>query len=307
MKKESLPSLSTVTLDALAYFTKNRPPKLGPKTFKFPLVVGSGNAINTGQIIFDQQKALFANESNFKELVKNYKDLITQKIISEALVISASGEKDSVWEVKLAKKFGLKTTLLTCSAASSAAKLADHTLTYRKLAEPYTYNTSTYLGMILSATLEDPKMILKFIKALKLPARFRRYEAYAFVLPDRFAALAPMLEIKHNELFGPKLSLRAFSEGESRHAKFVIRDERELVISFGENLYFGHPKHRWEIKLPKTADYALMMALTYFIVGQIQESKPDWFGKNIANFCNDYGWPPYGGKQPFEVIVKGNV
>lgn len=304
MKKENLPSLSEVVIAAISYFIKNRPPKLGPKGFNFPMIIGSGNAYNAGQIIFGSQKALFANESNFKEITKNYHDLISQKIISDAVVISASGEKDSIWEVKLAKKLGLKTSLFTCSPQSSAAKLADHVYEYHKLPEPYTYNTSTYLGMILSATMEDPKVILKHLKSIKLPNRFRRYDSYAFVLPNKFAALAPMLEIKRNELFGPKLSLRAFSEGEARHAKFVIRDERELVISFGENLYFGHKKHRWEIELPKGANYGLMMALTYFIIGKIQEGKPAWFEKNIYNFCNDYGFPPYGSNKPFEVIVK---
>jgi hypothetical protein len=304
MKKVLLPSLSEVTLGGISYFAKNKPIILGQKGFKFPLVVGSGNAYNAGQIIFSKQKAIFANESNFREIVKNYKDLIAKKIITDAVVISASGEKDSVWEVELAKKLGLKTSLFTCSPNSSAAILADHVYEYRKLPEPYTYNTSTYLGMILSATQEDPKQILKCLKSIELPVDFNKYKAFAFILPDRFAALAPMLEIKRNELFGPKLSLRAFSEGEARHAKFVIRDERELVISFAENLYFGHPQHRWQINLPENANYGLMMALTYYLVGKVQEGKPAWFQKNIYNFCNDYGWQPYGGSKPFDVIVK---
>lgn len=304
MKKENLPSLGKITLDAISYFAKKKPSKLNLKNFKFPLVVGSGNAYNAGQIIFGKQKAIFANESNFREITKNYRELISKKIINEAVIISASGEKDSVWEVKLAKKLGLKTSLLTCSPNSSAAKIADYVYTYHKLPEPYTYNTSTYLGMILGATQEDPKQILKYLKSIKLPRDYRKYNSYALVLPDKFAALAPMLEIKGHELFGPKLSLRAFSEGEARHAKFVIRDEKELVISFAENLYFGQPKHRWEIKLPKKNDYGLMMVITYFLVGQIQEAKTPWFQKNIYNFCDDYGWKPYGGSKSFDVIVK---
>ncbi len=304
MKKENLPSLGKITLDAISYFAKKKPSKLNLKNFKFPLVIGSGNAYNAGQIIFGRQKAIFANESNFREITKNYRELISKKIISEAVIISASGEKDSVWEVKLAKKLGLKTSLLTCSPNSSAAKIADHVYIYHKLPEPYTYNTSTYLGMILGVTQEDPKQILKYLKSIKLPRDYREYTSYALVLPDKFAALAPMLEIKGHELFGPKLSLRAFSEGEARHAKFVIRDEKELVISFAKNLYFGQPKHRWEIKLPKNNDYGLMMVITYFLVGQIQEAKTPWFQKNIYNFCNDYGWRPYGGRKPFDVIVK---
>ena len=304
MKKEKLPSLSEITLNAITYFAKKKPFKLGQKKFKFPLVVGSGNAYNAGQIIFSGQKAVFANESNFREIAKNYRDLIAKKIISDAVVISASGEKDSVWELKLAKKLGLKTSLFTCSPESSAAKIADHVYEYHKLVEPYTYNTSTYLGMILSATQEEPKQILKYLKSIKLPKNFRKYNSYSFVLPDKFASLAPMLEIKGHELFGSQLSLRAFSEGEARHAKFVIRNEKELVISFAENLYFGQPKHRWEIKLPKNNDYGLLMVITYFLVGQIQEAKTPWFEKNIYNFCDDYGWKPYCGKKPFSVIVK---
>ena len=75
------------------------------------------------------------------------------------VVISASGEKDAVWEVELAKKSGLKTVLITCSPDSSAAKMADQVFAYKKLPEPYTYNTSTYLGMILSATSEKAENI----------------------------------------------------------------------------------------------------------------------------------------------------
>lgn len=306
MKKISLPSLSSVVLASLEFFVKNRPARLGLKNFSFPLVVGSGNAYNTGQIIFGGQKAIVASESNFKEIAKRYQELFQKKIIKEAVIISASGEKDSIWEINLAKKLKLKTSLMTCSENSSAAKIADTVFLYRKLPEPYTYNTSTYLGMILSATGEDPKKILNYLKSIKLPHGFKNYHSFAFVLPDKFSAIAPMLDIKRHELFGPKLSLRAFTEGEARHAKFVIRDQKELVISFQKNLYFGCPGHRWEIKLPSTANYGLIMAITYYLIGQIQENKPAWFKENIINFCSDYGWPPYGGKKPFDIIVPGN-
>lgn len=304
MKKEYLPSLSEATEVAIAYFARNKPCLLIKKDFNFPLVVGSGNAFNTGQIIFNNQKAIFANESNFKEIVKNYKDLIKNKIITEAVIISASGEKDSIWELKLAKKIGLKTHLFTCSPESTSANIAETVHLFKKLPEPYTYNISTYLGMILSATKENPKTIQDTLKKIKIKNEFKNYNSFAFILPDRFAALAPMLEIKRNELFGPKLCLRAFTEGDARHAKFVIRDEKELVISFDKNSYFGHPNSRWQIKLPKNIDYGSMMVITYFLTGKIQENKTPWFNQNIYNFCNKYGWQPYGGKKPFDVIVK---
>ncbi len=306
MANLQLEYLDEAVVNALTFFNKKPVPKLNLKNFSFPLIVGSGNAYNAGQVIFKEKSALFATESTFKQALKKYQPLIKNKLIKEAIVISASGEKDSVWEIKAAKKAGLKTILLTCSADSSAARIADQVFAYRKLPEPYTYNTSTYLGMILSATSEKPTVIKNFINKCEFPRRFKKFSSYSFILPDEFASIAPMLEIKHNELFGPKMSLRAFSEGEARHAKFVIRDEKELVISFSKNEFFGAPKSRWEISLPKSADSGLIMALCYNIIGKIQRSKPDYFRKNIGRYCSDDGFKAYGATKAFEVLVSGN-
>jgi hypothetical protein len=303
MTYANLPNLNETVLTALDFFTKNKPASLKVKSFSFPLVVGSGNAYNTAQIIFSGQPAIIATESNFKQILIDYKKLIKTKVITQAIVISASGEKDSVWEIKLAKKNGLKTTLLTCSPDSSAAKLADKVIAYNKLPEPYTYNVSTYLGIIAAAGKEDISKIKKSITSLKLPANFKKYAAYSFILPDEFGAIAPMLEIKRNELFGPYLSLRAFSFGEARHAKFVNNYDKELVISFGDNKYFGLKNNRWQINIPRNAGNSFIMALAYYLIGKIQESKPPYFKKNIEKFCLE-GPKAYGSNKPFSVIVK---
>lgn len=300
-------NLNENILKALDFFAKNKPPKLDLKKFKMPFVVGSGNAHNTGLILFSGKAAVFADESNFKNLIKAYAPVIKKGLIKQAVVISASGEKDSVWETALAKKYKLKATLLTCEKNSSAAKIADKVLAYRKIAEPYTYNVSTYLGMILSATGENPEAIKKFVKNLKIPRNFSKYQSYAFILPDKFSNICPMIDIKKGELFGPHISIRAFPEGNARHAKFVIPSEKELVIGVGiKNKYFGRPKHRWDIKLSDSANFAMMLSITYYLIGKIQGSKPPYFKKNIAAYCRDYGPRAYGKNEPFEIIVPGN-
>ncbi len=303
MAYNNLPNLSETVIAAINFFEKNRPTRFNPKLSGFSLIVGSGNAFNAGQIIFSDQPAIMASESNFKKTINTYKPLIKQKAITQAIIISASGEKDSVWEIKLAEKTGLKTILLTCSPKSTAAGLADRTIVYEKLPEPYTYNVSTYLGMIMSAKKETAAGIKKFITSLKLPKNIKKYKAFSFILPDEFEAIAPMLEIKRDELFGSRVSLRAFSFGKARHAKFVNNSPEELVISFGENKYFGLPGHRWEIKLPKGAGFGLVFALSYYLIGKIQEIKPPYFKKNIASFCKNAP-KAYGGSKSFDVIVK---
>lgn len=304
---EKLITLDENVLQALDFFTENRPPKLDLGGYSLPFVVGSGNAYNTGTILFSGKAAVFADESNFRSLVEAYAPAIEKGLITQAVVISASGEKDSVWEIELAKEHGLATMLLTCGADSSAAKITDQVFAYRKIAEPYTYNTSTYLGMILSATGEDPAEIKHFIEGLTLPEDFADYDAYAMVLPDRFGSICPMIDIKRHELFGPYVSLRAFPEGHARHAKFVVRSEDELVVSVGtKNEYFGHPDHRLAINLPENASFGTVLAITYYITGKIQASKPPYFKENIEAYCNDYGPKAYGKDAPFDVIVPGN-
>ncbi|EKE25923.1 MAG: hypothetical protein ACD_5C00003G0001 [uncultured bacterium] len=300
-------NLNKSVLAALDFFSKNEPPKLDLEKFSLPFVVGSGNAYNTGTILFSTKAAIFADESNFKSLIESYRPVIEKGLIKDAIIISASGEKDSIWELELAKQYGLKTTLLTCSPNSSATKIADATLAYRKIDEPYTYNVSTYLGMILSATQENSESIKKLIEKINFPNNFDQYESYSFVLPDKFGSICPMLDIKKSELFGSHLSLRAFPQGHARHAKFVIPSEKELVISIGsENKYFGHPDHKWNIEIENDFDFGSMLSLTYYLIGKIQEIKHPYFTENIRNYCNDYGPKAYGKNEPFEVIVPGN-
>jgi hypothetical protein len=206
--------------------------------------------------------------------------------------------------LELAKKMGLKTTLLTCKPQSSGAKIADTVYSYKSIAEPYTYNTSTYLGMILSTSGERAEDIKKIIEHTTLITEFNGYESYAFILPDAYANVTPMIVIKDNELFGPHLMIRAYPEGHARHAKFVHPWEKELVISIGfKNIYFGHPNHRWDIPFPESVSFGTMIALTYYLCGLIQKAKPNYFVQDIQNYCTDYGPKAYGKTENFDVIV----
>lgn len=306
MKPQTIANLDKIVLAGLDFFSANKPYALKLKSKDIYFVVGSVNAYNTGRMLFSDQAALFADEGNFLTLLKTYKNLIKEKKIKEAIVISASGEKDSIWEVKAARRAGLKTTLFTCNDQSSAAKLADRSFFFKKIAEPYSYNFSTYLGMLLSHTQEDPKKIKEFLLALKIPKKFKNSRYFSFILPDRFKAIAEMIKVKDEELFGPYSSLRAYPEGSARHAKFICQAKDELVISFGKNPYFGNKQQRWEIAWPKNGDYGLALSLSYFLCGLIQTQKPDHFKKGLPNYCLKTGPAPYKQKKPFNIIVPGN-
>lgn len=311
-KKEILhriENLDRIVLRSLDFFAKKPPPSININNYNSPFVVGSGNAFNTGTILFSGKDAIYADESNFRSIIASSNKKAFNGSLRDVVVISASGGKDSVWEIELAKKHGLRTTLLTTKAQSDAAKIADNFTAFSSIPEPYTYNTSTYMGMILGATHENPSEIKNFIESLEFPNDFADHKGYAFVIPDRFMQICPMLEIKKSELFGPYVSLRAFSQGHARHAKFVIQTPEELIISPGQkNEYFGNPSHRWDIaNLPQDVNFAMIMALTYYIVGKIQASKPPYFKENIVRYVSEDGPKAYGNNtKPFEVIVPGS-
>lgn len=302
-KKSIIPNLDESVINALNFF-KNRKNSFPKKVFSgMAFVVGSGNAYNIAEALFFSEKIILSNESNFKNTIKTYKSFIDKGIIKEALVISASGEKDSIWELKLAKKNGLKTTLFTCNKNSSAGKIADKVFLFDKITEPYTYNVSTYLGMIMAKEKVQSKKLLSLLKGLQFPENFANYKAYSFVLPDELSPVAKMLEIKRDELFGARISLRAFSEGQARHAKFVIPWEKELVISLKENKLFGIDNNRWEIKTKEKINFSLSIAICYYIIGKIQESSTPYFKNNIKNYCKKASLA-YSKNQKFSVIVE---
>lgn len=301
-------SLSENVFKALDFFIKNKPPKINLDNISLPFIIGSGNAYTTGLMLFAGKAAIFADESNFKFLIKAYQKVINKGLISNAIIISASGEKDSVWEIETAHKYKLNTILLTAQKKSSAAQIADKVYVFDSIEEPYTYNVSTYLGMILAVTKENPSFIKDFLSKLKLPSDFQKYKAYAFILPDKFMQICSMLDIKKSELFGPHLTVRSFSCGHARHAKFVHRWQQELIVSLANNVEnFGYPENRFLIKIPETFGFGGIMALCYHILGKIQEIKAPFFAKNLEKYCSDYGPKAYSSNKPFSLIVPGSI
>jgi len=304
MKTNNLPNLNETVLAALDFFIKNKPPRLNFQKSAVYLAVGSAGASHACRLVFAGTDCFFGDESNFRQVLKTYQPFIKNKTIKEAFIVSSSGEKDSLWQIKAAQKAGLKTTLLTCRADSSGAKLADRRIIFGKIAEPYSYNSSTYLGMCLSVTKENPVVIKNFLKNLRAPKNFKKYSFFSFILPDNFKPIVDMLNTKDDEIFGPYSSLRAYTEGEARHAKFICQSDKELVISFLPNRYFGLSKNRWKIKLPAKADSGLILCLSYYLAGLIQATKPPYFKRDIGNYCLKTGPKPYGQKKPFQVIVE---
>ncbi len=271
----NVPDLDVCILGALELFMKNKLPRF-KINFKKPLVVGSGNAEVTGRIIFRNKNAVFASESNFKDKLKKIKD------IDGVVLISASGEKHAPIIAKAVKKKKKEIVLFTNTENSSAEKYTDRVYIFPKQREPYTYNTSTYLGMILASTKEDPKKIYNYLKKIKIVNL--KSKGYYLIVPPEFSEIKRMLEIKFIELFGRQVARDIETSEYIKHATTIVPSD-EIFIEFGNKTKFG--KRKRFVSLPKKADYGMVMAIAYYIIGKIQKSHYPYFKENIVDYCKN--------------------
>lgn len=277
-----IPTLDQVVLSALDLHSSYAIPPLNLAPAKRRLVVASGNALPTGRIVFAGQEAVFCDEGQYQAT------LARDKSFDGGVVISASGTKHGPVMVRDLQAAGLDPYLLTCSPESEAAKLLDpsRVIATRSQPEPITYNTSTYLGMILTRTGENTAAIKKHLTksvAPKIPD-MRRYRAFYLIVPEQFDLELPMFVTKFDELFGGRVAGRCYTLGQTLHAKTVVPWEKELFISFGaKNKLFG--SERFDVPLPKDAGFAAMLATGYFVIGCIQAQLPGWFRQNAAAYA----------------------
>ena len=283
---DNIPDLDVAVLGALELFQKKAVPKLTLNTYKRPLVVGSGNAEATGRIIFQDTDAIFASESDYEEKLKAI------KVIDGVVLVSASGSKHAPIIAKKAKEYNKHVTLITNTPNSPAKSELDNIhdfdeYIFPKNREPYTYNTSTYIGMILGYTGEDAAEIYKFliekIDTIKFP-NFSNYNRFYLIVPPQFAGIIRMLQVKFIELFGRNIARDIETSEYVPHATTVAPSD-ELFISFGyKNNTWGKPEKRLNIPLPEKANYGAMMAVGYYIIAQIQKQHQPYFKENIASY-----------------------
>lgn len=279
----SLPDLDIVVLGALELFMEESLPDISIP-FTNPLVIGSGNASVTGKLLFGDMPAIFADESSFS------RTLLNTAAIDGAVLISAFGGKHAIPIAETLHKEGVSTYLFTNNPHSEAGDFFDESMVriFPKNREPYTYNTSTYLGMILAKTKEDPQEIKRYIAEdvmPRMPDMFSSYNAFTIILPAKFGPVAAMLKTKFDELFGPMINGRIFTEEEIKHAKTIVPSDREYFIELGVSSdWYAPSDRRFSIPLPNDADFAALFAVGYYVIGHIQKQHPPYFKNNITAY-----------------------
>ncbi len=288
---KSLINLDQCVLNTLDLFMnpKTKFPRPNLAQFRRPLVVGSGNAIATGRIIFDTKDAVFADEGTYQGKLRAIDAL------DGVVLFSASGGKHAPLIAREVKARGRKIILFTCNPSSLAQNDVDEVHVFPSRPEPYTYNTSTYMGMLMSCLLHQPRAEARKIREhlrkvvdptlRKWGQRLGDYHAFYLLVPEEFELVRIMLATKFVELFGRRIARDVFTWEQSKHATTVVETPKELFLAFGrENTVLG--RERLTIPLPKNPTYPALMAVGYYVIGKLQAQKPAWFKQSIASFAD---------------------
>ncbi len=283
--ERDLPDLDEVVLGSLEYLSTVSFPDLNVYAHDAPLVVGSGNALQTGKILFYNTNARFSEEGNAHEM-------FSRDIYDALYIISASGGKHAIMLAEKGVASGIPTYLVTTNDHSSAATIVGHDMTflYPHIREPYTYNTSTYLSMLFGMKRESPEHILSFILKYvepAIPKDLKDFNAFLVTVPPKFKTIRKMFETKFDELFGPYVAGRAYTVEEVKHAKTVITNEKQCFIHFGDTIALGSPGGRVTIPLPQDCGPAALIAIGYYVIGRIQHSHHPYYKEHIHEYVKE--------------------
>lgn len=281
---EAIPSLDVAVLGALQLITESELPLVPINRYQTPLVVGSGNAYATGRILFRSvPNAQFANESTAtRYLNKN-------SSFDGLVVVSASGGKHAIELAQRGAACGMEVLLITNTTDAPASAYADETLVFPKNREPYTYNTSTYLSMIKGTESVDPAALHAHcvdVVSKQIPSGLSQHSAFTVIIPAEYAEVVSMVRTKFDELFGPMLVGRVFTEEEIKHAKTVVTSPTEFFIHIGEeSVSYAKKENQCTISLPSDQKgYIAALAVSYFVIGHIQKQFPPYFAERIAAY-----------------------
>lgn len=282
--ENNLPNLDEVVLGALEFLSGAHIPHLDTRAHARPLVVGSVNALTTGRILFRDADAVFADEGTYHEAMSRVPG------IDAVYVFSASGSKHAISIAREVKEKGLPVYLVTSTENAPASEFVDasHVHVFPHIREPYTYNTSTYLGMLLSRGDESPEDILSYIEttvAPLIPETLSQFDSFVLTVPPQFGTVRPMLLTKFDELLAPLVTGRAFTSEEIKHAKIVVPSSTQFFINFGvPSTAYADESVQLTIPLPESALPVAVLAITYYVIGRIQAQHPPYFKDGIRAY-----------------------
>jgi hypothetical protein len=282
--ESDLPDLDEVVMGALTFLSAASLPRIDTKKHKRPLVVGSVGGLTTAKMLFNEVDAVIADEGTYNEMRARVSD------IDAVYIVSASGSKHAVQIAKDMTQSDVPIYLITSTENAPAAAYIpkDHVFIFPHIREPYTYNTSTYLGMLLGSSEESAAEIMAFIEtnvAPQIPNTLNNFSAFVLTVPPHLGHVRSLFLTKFDELLAPIVTARSFTSEEIKHAKLVVPSSKECVLNFGvPPTSYVDESVQITIPLPEDCGYVTLLAIGYYVIGRIQKQHPPYFKEHIKAY-----------------------
>ncbi|MEC8220999.1 MAG: hypothetical protein VX028_02905 [Nanoarchaeota archaeon] len=284
--ENSIPDLDVVLLGALEKFMRDGLSEIEFPSFDKPLIGASVNALTTAKMLFGE-RAQYVDENTLREDVESL-----AKQCDGAIVFSASGGKHAPILAKQFQELGLDTYAVTCTNGSQVEGVVgrEKTIVTKKNREPYTYNTSTYLGWMFSGVsmdVQDVKELYDFI--LKevdpvIPKNIHEHFGYYLLVPNTAGYVGNLFDVKFEELFGTLVPWQTHTFETSMHAKTVIAPQYCLAFGEGELPVHVYEENTFRVPLPENFTNAHVMAIGYYVIGKIQRGKHPYFKESLKSY-----------------------
>ncbi len=277
-KIEKLDFYARKTLDSLAGW---RYPELKIEKTSRNVFVGSGDADNTGRILAQNFGGVGFSVVDYKRFFENnpVRDL-------NVYIVSASGGKDGVKMAQWLTENGWQPKLITSNPEPPAGKFLkpENIFVFPAIAEPPTYNVSTYAAMLYGILKEDISGIKERIEKLSVPD-LRKYKFIFFLTDDKYEIIGRMAKRKVAETLD---GIGADGGGYSNAAHGMLLQPNPDRLIFCLNCKYDGPGDAYELNLDS---YLGLLLGIHYIVGKNQtDADSENILRNYMENAKKQGW-----------------
>lgn len=259
-KIKKLDEYAEKTLEKLAEWEY---PNLKIEKTEKNIFMGSGDAANTGKIFSKFLGGRSLNVCNYQNYFESF-----PPENPNIYIICASGGKDGTKMAQWLTEKGWEPKLITSNPEPPMGKFLkkENIFAFPSIAEPPTYNVSTYSAMIYWLLKENIEEIKNIFKSMEVP-NLRKYKFIFFMVGDKYEAIGRMATRKTAETLSG-LGANGCGYSNAVHGMLIQPNADRLIFCL--NCRYDGPGDVYELHIDS---YLGSLLCLHYIIGKNQTDK----------------------------------
>jgi hypothetical protein len=281
MSPEKIEKLDYYAVKTLENLPKWKYPELKIEKTSRNVFMGSGDAANTAKIFARNFGGCGFSVVDYQSFFENNpeRDL-------NVYIFNASGGKDGVKMAQWLTEHDWHPQLITSNPDPPAGRYLKprDIFVFPAIAEPPTYNVSTYAAMLYGVFRENLREIEDKIKNLEVP-NLRKYKYIFFLASDKYEIIAKMASRKIAETLA---GVGAGGGGFSNAAHGMLLQPNSDRLGFCMNSKYDGPGDSYELNIDS---YLGLLLCVHYIIGKNQtEQDSQNILRNYRENAKKQGW-----------------